>query len=75
MGMQPALGGLQNPKEIDMTKTITIRAKAFSGEGVRTHQVQVDGSTVRVWDSVAGHYTLCHSLSKAAQRRAIKAAA
>lgn len=57
-----------------MTKIITIRAKAFSSEGVKSHRVAVDGSTVRVWDGVAGHYTVCHSLSKAAVARAIKLA-
>ena len=32
------------------------------------YQVQVvtdaDGTSVKVWDDVAGHYTLCHSLSE-----------
>ena len=57
------------------TKIITIRAKAFSCEGVRAHRVMVDGGAVTVWDSVAGHYTSCHVLSANAIRRAIKAAA
>lgn len=40
------------------------KAKAFSGEGVREHQFAVyNDGTVRVWDSVANHYTTCHSLS------------
>ena len=53
------------------TITITIRAKAFSDEGVRAHRCTVDeDGTVRVWDRVAGHYTTCHSLSPAALRRA-----
>jgi len=73
--MHSALGQVPNQTESDMTKTTTIRAKAFTGEGVRMHQVQIDGNTVRVWDSVAGHYTVCHILSTAAQLRAIKAAA
>lgn len=30
--------------------------------------------TVRVWDSVAGHYTLCHNLSRATQNRIHKLA-
>lgn len=58
-----------------MTKQIKMRAKAFTGEPVRSHLVQVDGKIVRVWDDVANHYTLCHILSKAAVRRAIKLAA
>ena len=58
------------------TKEITIRCKAFSGEGVRTHRVMVDeDGTVRVWDSVAGHYTVCHSLSPRSQRRIARLAA
>jgi hypothetical protein len=58
---------------ITTERYLTIRAKAFSGEGVRTHRVmveadRVDGQdvirgAVRVWDDVAGHYTACHSLS------------
>lgn len=48
----------------------TIRAKAFAGEGIRTHRVAVDtDGVVRVWDSVAGYYTTCHSLGRAAIRR------
>lgn len=55
-------------------KTLTIRAKAFSGEGVRTHKVTADNSgTIRVWDPVAGHYTTCHALSTSAIRRIRKA--
>ena len=53
---------------------ITARAKAFSGEGVREHRLLV-GDEVRVWDAVAGYYTLRHSLSPAAQRRIRRLAA
>lgn len=56
-------------------KTIEIKAKAFSGEKSKTNKFQVDGDVVRVWDSVAGHYTTCHSLSKTAIQRIRKAAA
>lgn len=58
------------------TETIvTIRAKAFSCEDIRTHKCIVEANgVVRVWDSVAGYYTLRHSLSAAAQRRAREAA-
>lgn len=52
---------------------ITLRAKAFSGQGVKTHRMTVSEGTVRVWDSVAGHYTTCHSLSPAAVKRALRA--
>ena len=54
---------------------ITARAKAFSNEGIKTHQFSVDADgTVRVWDSVAGHYTRCHILSKSAETRLRKLA-
>ena len=44
---------------------ITARAKAFSSEGVRDHKMTVDNDgTVRVLDSVAGHYTTCHAMSE-----------
>jgi hypothetical protein len=56
-------------------KTITARAKAFAAESVKTHKFQVDDAgTVRVWDSVARHYTTCHSLSVSAIRRIRKLA-
>jgi hypothetical protein len=52
-------------------REITMRCKAFSGEGVRTNRLRVESDgTVAVWDSVAGHYTACHSLSDSARRRA-----
>lgn len=50
---------------------ITAKAKAFSNEGVKTHKMLVTGNTVSVWDSVAGHYTTCHSLSASAIRRIV----
>ena len=54
---------------------VTIRAKAFATEGVRTHKCIVSADrTVRVWDSVAGYYTSCHSLTPAAMKRARLAA-
>ena len=62
-------------REREMT-TVTARAKAFGGEGIRTHRFAVDPDTglVRVWDDVAGHYTACHSLSASATRRIRKLA-
>lgn len=57
------------------TTKLTIRAKAFAGRGVETIRCTVDAGSVRVWDSTAGHYTLCHSLSPAAQRRIRRLAA
>lgn len=52
----------------------TVR-NAFSCErGTYRARVDADG-TVRVWDSVAGHYTTCHSLTArqiaSARRRAV----
>lgn len=38
------------------------RANVF-GQGIETVGVQVTDGIVRVWDSVAGHYTMCHQLS------------
>lgn len=56
-------------------KVVTIRAKAFSGGRVQEHECMVDADgTVRVWDSVAGHYTTCHILTESAQDRARKLA-
>lgn len=54
---------------------MTIRARAFTGSPVRTHRVLVDDVNVRVYDPVAGYYTLCHVLSPAAVRRIIRKAA
>ena len=51
---------------------LTIRCKAFSGEGARENKVLVEpgrNGAVLVWDSVAGHYTSCHSLSTRTQAK------
>lgn len=55
---------------------IEMRARAFTGQGVALVRclVEPDGS-VLVWDRIAGHYTRCHALSEAAERRARKLAA
>ena len=52
------------------------RAKAFSAEGVRNNKfrVDLDNGTVRVWDSVAGHYTTVHGMSPATEARIRKMA-
>jgi hypothetical protein len=56
-------------------KKLTIRCRAFAQEGVRSNRVAVEADgTVRVWDSVAGHYTTCHSLSAKTQARIRKQA-
>ena len=54
---------------------MTVRAKAFTGEGVREHRCMVDDVHVRVYDSCAGHFTLRHSLSPRTVRRIIAKAA
>jgi hypothetical protein len=49
------------------------RARFFSNHGVETRDVMVDtDGTVRVYDDIAGHYTLCHALSARTQRRIAK---
>lgn len=48
---------------------ITANAKAFSSEPARPYSFLVEGDQVRVYDSIAGYYTSCHSLSRAAIRR------
>lgn len=53
---------------------MTVRCKAFSGEGIKDHRVRVDDANVRVYDQTSGHYTLCHSLSKATVAKIIKRA-
>ena len=51
---------------------MTIRCRAFSGEGVRNNKILVEpGKNGRVlaWDSVAGHYTACHSIAARTQAK------
>ena len=50
--------------------TITARARAFAGRPIEECRCRVDADgAVLVWDSVAKHYTRCHSLTASAQRR------
>jgi hypothetical protein len=45
-------------------KTIQIRCRAFTGDRIKINRISVDGNgLVRVWDSVAGRFTRCHSLT------------
>ncbi len=54
-----------------LEQVVTIRARAFDEEGIRAHRCTVDADgSVRVWDDVAKHYTLCHFLSEGAQQLA-----
>ena len=43
--------------------TATVK-NPFRTNNNQTAQAYFDGETVRVWDSVARHYTAAHSLSK-----------
>ncbi len=49
---------------------MTVRCKPW-GQPTKNHRVMVDDVNVRVYDPVAGHFTLCHSLSKASVLRII----
>ena len=55
-------------------KEFQVRARAFTGQGLLLHSVQVDGPIVRVFDRIAGNYTACHNLSLSACRRIRKIA-
>lgn len=51
---------------------MTIRCRAFSGEGVRNNKILVEpGKNGRVlaWDEVAGHYTACHRIATRTQAK------
>lgn len=52
-----------------MTIATTVRARFFTGFGIETLSVIIEADCIRVWDSVAGHYTVVHSLSPRVQRR------
>lgn len=51
------------------------KCKAFATESPRKYRLYWDGSSLRVWDSVAGHYTTCHAISARAARRLVRLAA
>ena len=56
-----------------MTTFITMRCNAFGR--VTDHEIIVEeDGTVRVYDSVANHYSTCHRLTDAVKRRAYKKA-
>ena len=51
---------------------ITMRCKAFFGRPVGDYSLSVEpDGTIRVWDDIACHYTLMHSLSVSSTRRAL----
>lgn len=55
---------------------ISMRCKPFSyNMKMKEHHLLVDADgTIRVYDSIAGHYTTCHRLGKAARAKAIRLA-
>ena len=56
--------------------TITTRARAFAGRPIEEVRCRLEpDGTVLVWDSVAGHFTRCHSLGKSAVGRIRRLAA
>ncbi len=53
-----------------MEQVFHMRCKAFRIDGVRWNRLKVgEFGEVRVWDSVARHYTSCHSLGRGALLR------
>ena len=55
---------------------IEARARAFTGQGMKTHRFLVEpNGEVRVWDEVAGHYTNCNIMSDRTKKRIAKLAA
>lgn len=54
-------------------KVVTAKAKVFGKVQTAKFMVEADGN-VRAYDSVAGYYTNCHSMSKAAVARIRKLA-
>lgn len=53
--------------------TVNVR-NAFSSSKGTTRAYADSNGTVRVWDAVAGHYTVCHSLTTAQEARVRKMA-
>jgi hypothetical protein len=63
-------------KTMSDQREITLRVKAFSNEGPKLNRIHIDDDgTIRVYDSVAGHYTIHHSLSRSAIQKIRKLAA
>ena len=59
-----------------MDQIVSVRAKAWRDQGVQSVRCMVSSDgLVRVYDEVAGYYTLVHSLSESAQRRIRRLAA
>ena len=46
------------------TTITTARAYRTYSDGSTCRRFLVDGHDVRAWDAVAGHYTVCHALTR-----------
>ena len=69
-------GHIQDDRTGNFLKDIEVKArcKAFSNQSIKNHRILISADkSVRIWDSFADHYTTCHSLSRPAQLRIIKA--
>ena len=52
-----------------MDRTLTVRTGTAFTNGPIGYRASVDNTgVVRAWDSVAGHWTLCHALTDEQQR-------
>lgn len=52
------------------SQIVKVRGKWFAGRPAETVSCYVDDAgLVRAWDSVAGHYTICHSASAGLTRK------
>lgn len=65
----------QMTQEDSMSITIMVRCAPWTGRPAARHRVAVEADgTVRVWDPVAHHYTVCHSLSRRTEARIVRVA-
>jgi len=53
---------------------IYMRAKAFTNQPIQEYCFDVADKQVRVYDSIAGYFTVCHALSQRAEKRILKLA-
>lgn len=51
-----------------------VRAKAFSNQPIQQYCFDVTGKQIRVYDPIAGYFTVCHALSKSAEKRILRLA-
>lgn len=58
----------------DYPMEANIRCRAFSGDRIRINRVRIESpADVLVWDSVAGHFTRCHILTRSIVSRVRRA--